>query len=361
MKRTKDFKRPVARKLPSGSFFCRVRVDGKDICITKDTPEEAEAEAMAVKYGIIEAKTKKGDKKKTLSQALDDYIEARRGSASPSTIYAYERYKANCFQSMMKSDVHTTTDEQWQAAIKRESKGKTPKYISNVWGLISSAIFEETGRRPNVKLPAKEQNQRPYLEPEQIETFVKAIKGESIEIPALLELSSLRRSEMLAVKWEDIDLERKIIYVRGARVYSKDGMVHKKQNKTKSSTRTVPIIPPLMEALKNAERNGEYVVTLNGSWIYTRINEICEANGLPKVGNHGLRHSFASLAYHLQIPEKIAMEIGGWADDGTMRKIYTHLSQKDIAKRAEDFSNFFDPDKKKKTENDNENGNVNRT
>ena len=59
------------------------------------------------------------------------------------------------------------------------------------------------------------------------------------------------------------------------------------------------------------------------------------------MGVHGLRHSFASLAYHLQIPEKIAMEIGGWSDDGTMRKIYTHLAQKDIADRAKDFSNFF--------------------
>ena len=35
------------------------------------------------------------------------------------------------------------------------------------------------------------------------------------------------------------------------------------------------------------------------------------------------------------------MEIGGWADDGTMHKIYTHLAQKDIAKRAQDFRNFF--------------------
>lgn len=359
MKKTKDFKRPAARQLPSGSWFCRVRVNGKDIPITKPTQKEAEAEAMAVKYGVIEAKEKQEEKKKTLADAIDAYIEMRRGSASPSTIYAYERYKANCFQSMMKSDIYKTTDDQWQAAIRREAKGKSPKYVANVWGLISSAIFEETGKRPNVKLPAKEQNQRPYLEPDQIEAFVSAIKGESVEIPALLELSSLRRSEMLAVRWQDVDFEKKIINVRGAKVYSSDGMVHKKQNKTKNSTRTVPIIPPLMEALKSAERKSEYVVTLNGSWIYTRINEICDSHGLPKVGNHGLRHSFASLAYHLQIPEKIAMEIGGWADDGTMRKIYTHLSQKDIAKRAEDFSNFFDPDKKKEVDNGNENGNEN--
>lgn len=136
-------------------------------------------------------------------------------------------------------------------------------------------------------------------------------------------------------------------------------LVHKKQNKNDSSRRTVPIIPPLMEALQRTEHRGKYVVTLTGGWVCTRINEICAANGLPEVGNHGLRHSFASLAYHLQIPEKIAMEIGGWADDGTMHKIYTHLAQKDIAKRAQDFSDFFDPAKKKNVQNGNENGNGN--
>ena len=63
MKKAKGFKQPVAKQLPSGSWFCRVRVNGKDIPITKPTRKEAEAEAMAVKYGIIEAKEKKEEKK----------------------------------------------------------------------------------------------------------------------------------------------------------------------------------------------------------------------------------------------------------------------------------------------------------
>lgn len=246
---------------------------------------------------------------------------------------------------MMHADIYTTTDEQWQAAIRRESKNLSPKYIKNVWMLMSAAIFEATGKRPRVSLPEKEYNEKPFLDPDQIPIFVNAIKGESIEIPALLELSSLRRSEMLALTWDKIDFDNEIIYVHGARVAGDGGkLVHKKQNKNDSSRRTVPIIEPLMVALKAADQNGPYVVNLTGGWICTRINEICAANGLPQVGNHGLRHSFASLAYHLQIPEKIAMEIGGWADDGTMHKIYTHLAQKDIAKRAQDFRNFFTSD-----------------
>lgn len=342
MKKNVDLKIPKIVQLPSGAYFTQVMVNGVRHAITKDTPEECAAEATAIKYGAKEAKKKSRTKTVSLASAIDSYIENRSDSLSPATLYAYKRYKANCFQSMMKADVHTTTDDQWQAAIRRESKGKSPKYIANVWGLVSAAIFEETGSKPRVNLPAKEKKERPFLDPDQVKIFVEAIKGETVEIAALLALSSLRRSEIKGLKWGSVDFKKGTIHVSGAMVYTEAGMTHKNQNKTSASNRTVPIIPPLRTALEAAERSGEYVVPYNGSWLYQRINEICEANGLPKVGVHGLRHSFASLAYHLQIPEKIAMEIGGWSDDGTMRKIYTHLANKDIADRAKAFSSFFE-------------------
>ena len=340
-KSKKDIKTPKVTQLPSGSYTTKVMVDGVRITITRETEELCAAEAIAVKYRAMEAKKTEKPGVKRLSDVLDTYLNMRQGSLSPATLYAYERYRHNCFQNMMTANILTTTDEQWQAAIRQEARGRSPKYIANVWGFIAAAITEATGRRPNVKLPAKEKNERPYLEPEQITAFVNAVKGESVEIAALLALSSLRRSELKALKWKDIDFAKNSIHVNGSMVYAEGGMVHKRQNKTKSSNRIVPIIPPLKAALEAAEHKSEYVVPYNGSWIYQRINEICAANGLPQVGVHGLRHSFASLAYHLQIPEKIAMEIGGWSDDGTMRKIYTHVARKDVAERAKDFTNFF--------------------
>lgn len=343
MKKNIDLKIPKITKLPSGVYTTQVMVDGQRYRVTKDTEEECAAAAAAIKYKAMQGKKGERSGIKTLSDAIDDYIEAREGSASPTTLYAYQRYKANLFQSMMQSNVFTVTDEQWQAAIKRESKGLSPKYIKNAWGMISAAILETTGKKPRVNLPAKEQNQRPYLEPDQITVFVEAVKGDQVEIPALLALSSLRRSELRALTWDCIDFDRKTITVKSAMVYAgKDGgLIHKKQNKTASSNRVVPIIPPLEAALRLVENKDGYVVTCGGTCMFERINRVCEQNGLPKVGVHGLRHSFASLAYHLQIPEKIAMEIGGWSDDGTMRKIYTHLAQKDIADRAKGFTNFF--------------------
>jgi integrase len=347
-KKEQDIKLPNIEKLPSGAFHTRVLIDGRRVSITKDTEEECIAEYLALKHGVMEARKKESKKSKTLEEAITDYINSRKDYRSPSTIYGYERYKKNTFQSMMKANVFTVTDDQWQAALREERrKGRSPKYIKNAWSLVSSSVEAATGRKPKVILFQKEKNERPYLEPEEIDIFVNAIKGQQVEIPALLCLSSLRRSELLALKWDKVDFKKKVIYVQGARVRGEDGLADKKQNKNDKSRRVIPIIPPLLDALQKVERKSEYVCTMTGDLTLTRINKVCRENDLPEVGLHGLRHSFASLAYHLQIPEMIAAEIGGWNDLSTMHNIYTHLAQRDIEKRSKDFSDYFDPEKRK--------------
>lgn len=336
----KGMKVPTARQLPSGSWFCRVRIDGQDIAITRDTEKEAVAEAMAVKAGIKDAAKKV--KKKTLTQAIDDYIDVRRNILSPATIRGYKIIQDNRFQTMMKKDITVVTQDQWQRAVNVEAKRFNAKTLTNSWRFISSVITEATGKVVSVQLPQISSAERPWLTPDQIPTFVNAVKGTSVEVPALLALSSLRCSEILDLKWENVDLKKKVIKVSGSAVYDEGGkLVHKRENKNATSRRTVPMIPPLEKALASAPHKSEYVVTMTSNWIYKSINKICEQNDLPKVGIHGLRHSFASLAFHLNMPEKVAMQIGGWSNDQTMRKIYTHLSQADVSKHAEAFTSFF--------------------
>lgn len=331
---------PKARQLPSGAWFCRVRIDGQDIAITRDTEKEAVAEAMAVKAGIKDAAKK--PKRKTLTQAIDEYIDARRNIISPSTIRGYKIIQDNRFQTMMKKDVFLVTQDQWQRAVNAEARLVNAKTLTNSWRFVSSVIHESTGKAISVQLPQIVRNERPWLTPEQIPIFVQAVKGTNIEIPALLALSSLRCSELLDLKWENVDLKKSIITISGSAVHDEDGkLIHKKENKNSTSRRTVPIIPPLHAALSAVPRKGEYIVNLTSNWIYKSINKICAENDLPEVGIHGLRHSFASLAFHLNMPEKVAMQIGGWANDATMKRIYTHLSQANVNKHAEAFTAFF--------------------
>jgi len=347
-KQDPGIKLPTITQLSSGAYHTRVQINGQRVFITKDSEEECIAEYLALKHGVMESKQKAKHKKKTLEEAVTEYIEARREFRSPATIYGYERYKKNTFQGMMQVNVFTAKDEQWQKAIKEEHRlGRSPKYIENAWSLMAASIEEATDHRPEVKLYPEEKNERPFLDHEQIDVFVKAIKGKPLEIPALLCLSSLRRSELIALTWDKVDLKKKIIHVQGASVGGGTGLVSKKQNKNDTSRRTIPIIPPLMEALERVENKSGPVATMTGDLTLTRVNRVCRENGLPEVGLHGLRHSFASLAYHLEIPEKIAMQIGGWKDAATMHNIYTHLAQQDIAKRAQDFSDYFDEEKRK--------------
>lgn len=331
-------KTPKARKLPSGSWFVQLRLDGKSISITKPTEKEAVAEAMAIKAGIL----KKQTGRKTLTAAIDDYIDIRKNVISPATIRGYKIIQKNRFQTMMKRDCFTTSQEQWQKAVNAEARLVSAKTLTNSWRFISSVIFETTGNKIVVRLPQIIPNERSFLSPTEIKVFVQAVKGKKVEIAALLALSSLRCSEIKALTWHDIDLEKGVLSVNGAAVLDENGkLVSKPQTKNRTSRRTIPLIEPLKAALNAVEDKTGNVVSQSSSTIYKAINRVCKENGLPAVGTHGLRHSFASLAYSLGIPEKVTMEIGGWSNDATMKKIYTHVSKDDLQIRTKAFTSYF--------------------
>ena len=339
---------PKAKQLPSGSWFCRVRVNGQDIGITRPTEKEAVAEAMAVKAGTIEAK-KSG--KKTLTDAIDDYIAARVNVLSPATILGYRRIQKNRFQDVMRLDVHKMTQEKWQRAVNAEARKYSGKTLKNSWLFLASVIREETGERITVKLPQVLPNEKGFLQAEEIPTLLKALAGSDVEIAALLALSSMRQSEILGLKWDNVDLESNVIRIEETAVKGESGWVRKAETKNLTSRRMIPIIAPLRSALENAPQKEGYVVTMSDNTIRRKLRDLSKDADIPYVGLHGLRHSFASLAYHLGLSEEATMKNGGWADIQTMRRIYTHISESDINAQSERFLDFF--------KNGNENGNGN--
>lgn len=335
---------PKARKLPSGSWFVQLRINGESISITRPTEKQAVAEAMNIKAGLKKAE-KKPEKKEivTLRKAIDNYIAIRESVLSPSTIRGYRVIQEHRFQAIMDRDISSLTQTCLQSVCNAEARSCSAKTLKNGWGLIGTVIAEQTGNRFNIRLPQIVAHETPFLDAEQIKIFVKEIEGQHGEIPALLALCSLRASEIKALTWDNIDLDKKIIKVRGAAVYDEHNvLVQKESNKNKTSRRDVPImIPRLLYALQEAKQDSGYVVTISPQTIRRDIIKVCTENGLTVVSIHGLRHSFASLAYSLRIPEKVAMEIGGWANDQTMRRIYTHVSKADTKKYEDIISAFY--------------------
>ena len=244
----------------------------------------------------------------------------------------------------MQRNVFSITDAEWTRAINAEASKCSPKTLKNAWGFISSVLKKRLKMNPPlVTLPQIPPNERPFLSAEQIKVFVGAVKGTEVEIPALLGLSSLRRSEICGLRWENVDLKKRLIHVKGAAVFDSDNVfVQKKTNKNQSSSRTVPIMmDELYDALKREKKKEGLVCDTHPNVLRDRINRICKLNDLPLVGVHGLRHSFASLAKHLGMPEQLTMQIGGWSDYQTMRKIYTHVSAKDAEFYKNEMTNFY--------------------
>lgn len=333
---------PKIRKLPSGAWSCQLRINGQSISITDTDKKAVEAKAYAYKVGIL--KQRATPAALTVGETLTQYISSRRSVLSPSTIRGYEMIHKHRFLNLQKRPISSLSAAIVQREINAEAALCSPKTLKNAFRLVESAVVAASGEWYKTTLPQIPPHEKRYLTPEQIPVFCKAIKGEEVEAAALLALWSCRRSELLGLEWGAVDLAHRKIKIMQSAVIGSDGqLVQKNTLKNQSSARTIPIVDQLYQALTavpEQEREG-HVVKLPVEGIYKRINRICRNNGLPEVGVHGLRHSFASLAHYLNIPLKQAMYIGGWSDDHTMLKIYTHLSEQATQSGADALADFF--------------------
>ena len=333
---------PEPRKLKSGNWFIQMRLDGQSVSVTEPTKLECRKKAELIKAEHRNGKKAAAAKSVsdlTLKEAMEKYIETCKPVLSPATIRGYEYVKKKRFADYHDKKLSAIT---WQEMINQELDHVSEKTVKNAWGFISPSLKNVGYPVPEVKLAKVPVNEIAFLQPEEIMPFCAALKGRSFEIPALLELHGLRLSEVLALDWSNVDCDKWIMTINGARVRGTDGMTDKKTNKNQTSTRKVPImIPQLKTALTAVEEKTGRVALLNQSALLKDVKRTCKRAGVTVVTNHGLRHSFASLCYHQKISERQLMQWGGWADFQTMHKIYIRLAASDESQAAEQMEGFF--------------------
>lgn len=331
---------PEPRKLPSGNWFIQLRLNGQSVPITAETYTECKnlAELTKANHRCVDP-IKKLPKNITLREAMKRYVRNYKDSLSPSTYDRYLNYIDHRFINYVDRPLG---EIKWQRMIDDELKVSSEKTVYNAWGLVRPSLKFVGYPVPDIKLAAIPIKEIPFLQPEEIKPFCAAIKGKSYEIAALLELHGLRLSEMKGLVWNDIDLDRNVIYVHGAYVKGVDGYVDKETNKNKTSTRYVPImIPQLSEALTAVADKSGRVVSITGSVLLRDVKRACEHAGVTVVTNHGLRHSMASLCFFLKIPIEQIMKWGGWGNDITLRRIYIHLAASAESEHKAAFTGFF--------------------
>lgn len=353
---------PKARRLSSGKWYIYLRLGGQKISVTGAdektcirNAQQIKADWLAQKRLPEHLKSRADSPGLTVKQAIDAYISERDSILSPSTIRGYRTIVRTRFQSIMDRRVADIAEDEWQKILNDECRIASGKTVKNAFALVKSALNLKADYQINAKRiqpPRVDPHDIPFLQPEEIPAFIQEVRDTAIAVPALLAVSSLRASEIAALRWENIPPNPKAIEVRGAMVRDEhDKLVLKKRNKTAGSTRTVPLmIPELSAAIERDRKPSGPVLEMGTNWLRQQIHRACLRAGVTDVPLHGLRHTFASLCYHLSIPEEIVMEIGGWDDIGTVRKIYTHLARSDVQRHKQALYDFFAPPEKEPDE-----------
>ena len=149
------------------------------------------------------------------------------------------------------------------------------------------------------------------------------------ELPCLLAMwLSLRMSEVRGLQFRDI--HGSTLTVCRSRIYF-DGEEHLREvNKTYESTRVLNLPPYIMELIQKVphEKDTDFVVSMGYQHIKGIFNRSLAKYGL-KMRFHDLRHILASVMLALGIPDKYAMERGGWSTPNTLKNIYQHIFSKE--------------------------------
>lgn len=325
-----------AKKLPSGSWRCRAYDNNTKKVKSFTAATKKEAEYLANEWLTGRKKVPLEDK--TVKQCMSEYIDMKRFILSPKTIDGYEtqldRYYDENFLSLRLSTLNSLTI---QREIDRMSSVYSPKTVHNAHGLLSATLrtfFPDV--RYSITLPKIQKRTRELPTAEQI---IPLFIGTDVELPVLLAVwLGLRMGEILGLKKSDFRDDR--VIVKNTVVRLKGGKrIEKDSAKTVESRRSLNIPPEIMQLIEQLPT--ERITELNDSKIYEHYIKIMRAAGFSDVTFHDLRHVNASTMLKLGIPDKYAMERGGWSTTATLKRVYQETFSEERKKVDQKIDRHF--------------------
>jgi integrase len=179
-----------------------------------------------------------------------------------------------------------------------------------------------------------------FYSPEEVWALVRAAATErDAAVFLTAAFTGLRRGELIALRWRDVDFEGSVIRVVGS--YGNGRLTAPKSG----HGRAVPMVPDVAAALARLSRRSEFVDAddlvfagdvgsyLDGSALRRRFIAACDQAGLARIRFHDLRHTFGTLA--VRSAESI-VELQNWLGHAEIRTTmrYTHYrEQQDAAAR----------------------------
>jgi integrase len=239
------------------------------------------------------------------------------------------KYLTPFFGKLMLDQIDEEQIARFKAAqIKKGRKAKTVNNYLTVLrkALVTAKEWKRLQAVPVVKWLETEPPTFDFLTREESDRLLSAVPKEDLAIVAVALKAGLRRGELLALEWGDVDFTNAKIYVRRSawrgKVTRPKGGRH----------REVEMSPKLQEILKaHRHLKGKLVFSNPDGSMMTRdeikriIPTACKKAGLRPLRWHALRHSFASQLTMDGVPLRVVQELLGHATiEMTMR--YAHLA-----------------------------------
>lgn len=321
---------------PSGSYYARVRVNGKLIRRSLNTKSLSVAKLRKGDFEKAE-RTKAASQeavtsgKMTFKQALDTFRNRMKADPNikPRSIeYREERIAAliKTWPGIESMDVRQFTKSnslEWAAKYlhtgNRGKKVSPTNYNNTVSSLKlvldiakeAGAIFENPAAHiKRAKIVVKELNLPTDAD---LEKVIAAIKHDKCKnLLRFLAYGGFRLREASNVKWSDVNLTKGEIVVRG------DAVTGTKN----SEVRRMPIIPDmrnLLETLAAANPNRQPSdLVMSAQECRGSIKSACKKVGIPPFRHHDLRHLFCTKCLEANISPKHVAAWTGHKDGGML-------------------------------------------
>ena len=236
----------------------------------------------------------------------------------------------------------------------------TGSSVRRIHMVLSSALKQAVKERlipynpcDNCRIPPKEKKEMTILPPEKLGAYLREAEQYGVLPMFFLELSSgLRRGELLALRWDDLDTENRILSV-SRQVTRVDGELVATEPKTRNSIRRVALSRQAVELLvREHEQHPDNPLLFpsprtGGYWspdAVSRINRklLAKAGIEEHVRFHDLRHTFATMALSSGVDVKTLSSMLGHYSAGFTLDTYTHITSEMQRGAAEKIGGFME-------------------
>ena len=296
--------------------------------------------------------------KVTWKQVCMEFMVHFEGEVQKSTAYIYWKcLKAHTIERWGSRSIEEVTTQEIRLLVKHEMTDKAESYRKSILKYVRAVMtfavdkgYLNRNPTPQMKFRTSDKLKGGLTE-DQAKRFLNlAREMKAVWYPhwAMALLTGMRSGELYALRWENVNLDDRLIYVKEA-WNNKDGIKCTKSGHDRVLEIAPPLVPILRE-LKIANGCGDdgFVLPRLRQWDKgdqaRELRMFLEGMGIKPIRFHDLRASWATMLLSKGVAPIVVMKMGGWRDMKTMQ-VYVRQAGVDI-RGASDVLDFHDPSAK---------------